>query len=124
MKATIRLKNLVLEVEGQSQKDLFGNLAEVTEVFGEKSCGMCGCENLSFVRRTVDKYTYHELKCDNTDCGAKLSYGQINGPEGKLFPVRKLVDKGPEKGKPNSKKGVYDNDHRGWTKFRGVANDE
>ena len=73
--------------EGETQLDVFKNLASAQEVFGEEKCGKCGSENLRFqVRNVVDgkkNYDYPELVC--RDCWAKLSYGQSDDG---LFPVR------------------------------------
>jgi ribosomal protein L40E len=95
-----------VEFEGDSQKDLFGQIAAFQEVFEETKCGKCGSENLRFVVRTVDENDYYELRC--MDCGAKLAFG-VNKKGGGLFPKRKdadgkyLADKGWQKW--NAEKG-------------------
>lgn len=120
MKAQIKVGNLVVEAEGSTQEDLFMEVASVHEVFGETHCGLCNSNNVRPNVRvaTVQKgkkletYTYCEMQC--CSCGASLSYGKRNDDTGRLFPKRKLDDKG----KPDLENGDYGK-HRGWTKYRG-----
>lgn len=88
MKLTYTTKNgrIAVEVEGESQKDLFLELARFQEVFEETTCGKCGSENLRFVVRTVDDNQYYELRC--LDCGARLAFG-VHKKGGGLFPKRR-----------------------------------
>jgi len=108
---------IILEITGESQVDVFDQLATATEVFGEKCCGQCQETNLSFVKRVVEEDPYYELLCNK--CGAKLSMGQSKKNKGQLFPIRKIIQDGPEKGRPNRKLGVYDTKNKGWTKYKG-----
>lgn len=75
-----------VELEGDTQKDLFSNLAKFQEIFGETSCGKCGSTNLKFVVRNVDDNEYYEIRC--LDCGARLQFG-CNKKGGGLFPKKK-----------------------------------
>ena len=75
-----------VEIEGDSQRDIFAEIARFQEVFEETKCGKCGSENLRFVVRNVDDNLYYELKC--LDCGAKLAFGVMK-KGGRLFPKRK-----------------------------------
>jgi hypothetical protein len=120
MELAIRLPTGHVKVEGATTKDLFKAAAEAQEVFGEPDCGKCGKANIRYVCRTVGKFTYYELACQ--DCHAKLQMGQMEG--GKLFPVRKLIPGGPQKGKPHYKDGEYDNEGRGWTHYRGKPGED
>lgn len=91
MKVELKVSNAVtITAEGESQLDVFKNLASMQEIFGEKKCGKCHGVDLVFrVRNVKDgkkEYEYPELHCSNKDCRAKLSYGQMEG--GSLFPVR------------------------------------
>jgi ribosomal protein L40E len=91
MKLTYTTKNgrLKVELEGDSQKDLFEAISKFQEVFDETSCGKCGSENLRFVVRNVEDNLYYELRC--LDCGARLSFG-VHKKGGGLFPKRKDND--------------------------------
>ena len=91
MKVTYQTKNgrLNVELEGDSQRDIFGEIAKFQEVFEEGVCGKCDSDNIRFVVRNVDDNLYHELRC--TGCSAKLSFGS-HKKGGGLFPKRKDGD--------------------------------
>lgn len=91
MKVTYTTKNnrLKVELEGESQKDVFEALSKFQEVFDETNCGKCGSENLRFIVRNVEDNLYYELRC--MDCGARLSFG-VHKKGGGLFPKRKDND--------------------------------
>ena len=87
MKASFRVKpTLLVEIESETESQLWKDLASLQEVFGESKCGKCGCEDLKMIVRTVDENEYFELRC--TKCFARLSYGQ-HKKGGGLFPKRK-----------------------------------
>lgn len=94
---------LSVEVDGESQKDVFQQLASFQEVFDHSQCGKCGCSDLRFVVRTVDDNSFHELHCQNAKCRARLAFGQHKGKDGTLFPRRKDGDQWLPNG--------------GWTKY-------
>lgn len=116
MKCTYTVRpGLTIEVEGETQKDLFRELAGATEVFGEPSCGLCGGTYLVPVWRNVTQknktFEYPEWRC--VGCQAKLSMGcTMEG--GRLFPHRKL----DADGKPDRENGTWGK-HAGWTHYRG-----
>jgi hypothetical protein len=117
-KAIIRACGLVLEIEADTQKDLFEGIAQTQEVFCEPNCGLCLCDKIHFVVRTTpDGTVFHELACTNQACRATLSIGQSKKLPGRLFPIRKLT----REGKPSRAEGTYDTKHRGWTRYRGSA---
>jgi hypothetical protein len=123
---------IIVDVEGQKQKDLFKAVASAHEVFGAKNCGLCGSTDILPTWRTVttvkgkktETYEYPEYQCQARDdsgrrCGARLALGTINDDTGTLFPIRKLVDgKRPatkaEKEAGNS--GTY-GPHNGWHRW-------
>ena len=108
MKVTSTSKNgrLNTELEGDSPRDIFANIAKFQEVFEETVCGKCGSENVRFVVRNVDDNLYFEIRC--MDCGARLSFGSPQKGGG-LFPKRKdgegnwLPDNGWVKWNPKTK---------------------
>ena len=108
MKVNYQTRNgrLSVELEGDSQRDIFQEIARFQEVFEETVCGKCGADNIRFVVRNVDDNLYYELRC--ADCGAKLSFGS-HKKGGGLFPKRKdgdnwLRDRGWVKWNPKTEK--------------------
>jgi|TARA_R100001163_G_C5066306_1_gene204690 DNA-directed RNA polymerase subunit RPC12/RpoP len=90
MKAKYKVGDkLEFELDGAGQKELFKEIANIQEIFGEAKCGVCGSENIRFVVRVVDDNEYYELRC--MDCGAVLGFGQ-HKKGGTLFPKRKDAD--------------------------------
>jgi DNA-directed RNA polymerase subunit RPC12/RpoP len=107
MKAKYKVGDkLEFELDGAGQKELFKEIANIQEIFGEAKCGVCGSENIRFVVRVVDDNEYYELRC--MDCGAVLGFGQ-HKKGGTLFPKRKdaegnwLENRGWYKYKPPKK---------------------
>ena len=104
---TTKNKRITVEVEGDSQRDLFSEIGKVQEVFEQDTCGKCGHDDIKFVVRTVDDNQYYELRCAN--CGARLSFGAMKKGGG-LFPKRKdgegnwLPDGGWVKWNPKTEK--------------------
>ena len=93
MKIIRKFKNVVVEVDGDNQKDLFEQAAQVDEVFGEETCMKCNKSNIKFTVRTAQDakgkvFKYYELHCK--DCFAKKTFGQKE--DGTLFPHRKSED--------------------------------
>jgi len=113
MKCRLKTNNLEFEIEGNTQKELFSQIAEVMEIFGEKNCGLCKGTNLKYVVREIQSNSYFELTC--SDCGGKLTFGQLKAKQGKLFPKRKLT----KEGKPSIKNDASYTSSKGWTKYRG-----
>ena len=118
MKATVKLENVVVEVEGDNQAELFQEIASCQEVFGETKCMFvnqkgerCESTNIIFKVRDVDDSKFHEIVCQK--CGAYLAFGQ-NKKGGGLFPIRHLT----KEGKPHRAEGTFDVKSRGWTKYR------
>lgn len=116
MKAKLKVGKVELELEGDTQAELFREIASAEEVFGETHCSLCGCDNIRFVvRENSEGEPFHEFHC--TKCPARLSLGQ-NRKGGGLFPIRKLIPSGPDAGKPSRELGTY-GQHNGWTKYKG-----
>jgi hypothetical protein len=120
MKATFQVRSdLCVEVEAETQKDLFRELAAAAEIFGERQCGLCSSANIVPIFRTVTQgkktFEYPEWACQA--CGAKLAMGSMM-EGGRLFPHRKL----DASGKPDREHGTT-GQHHGWTQYRGDGKD-
>ena len=86
MKVTYTSGKISVEIEADTQIELFQRLAKFQEIIAETKCGKCDSENIRFQVRNVDDNLYYELKC--MDCGAKLAFGVMK-KGGRLFPKRK-----------------------------------
>jgi hypothetical protein len=86
IKYTTKNQRLNVEINSDSVKEAFKELALFQEVFDEKYCQLCKNDDLQFVVRTVEGNDYYELKCKN--CFAKLTFGQHKSGN-TLFPKRK-----------------------------------
>lgn len=116
LNVTVR-QGVTVQVEAETQKELFQLYAQAWEVFGEKVCGICHGDRIRPVWRTASNgkqsYDFPEYHCLNPECRARLSFGQhIEG--GTLFPHRKL----DANGKPDREAGSW-GDHNGWTQYKG-----
>lgn len=97
MKIQVKVTPKVLiEAEGNTHTELFAQIAELQEIFGQGKCGKCECEDLRFVVREVDGNSFYELRCQNPKCRAVLSFGQNKdgAKKGNLFPHIKENKKG------------------------------
>lgn len=101
MRANIKLGGITIGTsECDNIKELFTELAKISEVFGDRECGLCRKENLVPVLRTTkDGFNYFELHC--LDCTARLSFGQSRD-EVSLWAKREKQD------------GTRDQEHKGW----------
>ena len=106
MEAQYKTRNgsLILKVEGETQKDIFRELARAQETFeAESECGICKSTQIRYRVRTVDENEYFELQC--CACGARFEFGQ-HKKGGSLFPKRRgengpLPNKGWSKWEPH-----------------------
>ena len=122
MKAVVQTKRGTIEVEGDTQAELFKEMASVQEVFDEAACGLCGCKDIRMVvRKNKEDDLFFEYQCQGVvennsrkeRCRGYLALGQ-NKKGGGLFPIRALA----ENGKPDRENGKFGR-HCGWTRFRG-----
>ena len=80
---------LSIEVEGESQRDLFEELAHAQETFSHEKCGCCNKDNFRFMcRQNEDQDKFFELMCLEYGCKAKLAFG-CHKKGGGLFPKRR-----------------------------------
>lgn len=121
MKLVMPIKGGHLEIEAETHVELFTEWYSLLEVFGEKKCGLCGCEDIKpYVRHVVDvngkdEYDYPEWHCNA--CFARLTLSQ-NLKGGTMYPVRRLLDNGKAATGDDAKNGKF-GPHNGWTKYKG-----
>lgn len=94
MKALFHINPLFsIEGEGDSQRAVFSQIAELVEVFSVDTCGLCQSHDLVPLVREAQGYTFFEMKCKN--CGGRLAYGQSKDMK-TLYPRRSYNKKSPE----------------------------
>jgi hypothetical protein len=121
MKAQIKAKaNLIVEVEGDTQTELFEALARGEEVFSHAECGYCKNTNISFVvREDQEGNNYYELHCKDLRCRARLPFGVAKSPKGSMYPKRRFDSLSPtEKIKRADEEG-YAKAHGGYLNYNG-----
>ena len=104
---------LMFRVTGESSKQVFEHLADLSEVFeAETACGCCNSQRIRFAHRVVakgpKKFDYYELHCLEQQCRARFAFGQLSDGSGGLFPKRR--DKSGEWMK-----------NRGWSRYNAAA---
>lgn len=100
--ATVKMRMGDAQVEFQvnGPKDVFVAAQQYAEVFCEPSCGRCGGPYRHGFREEKG-FPFYELQCLNSQCRARLSFGQYKENNG-VFARRK------------NEKGEYDPKYRGW----------
>lgn len=116
MKCQYRVNpDMMLELEGGNQKELFAAMAAAAEIFGKHwlMCGCCKDKNfkpMPVVRVNKEQQSFYELHCTNPACQSRLAFGQKKDMKS-LFPQREYPKGHPQAGKlkPNG----------GWVKWDG-----
>jgi len=98
--------------EGQSHVDVFRQLVDLQDLFGNSRCGKCGSDNTYYrIRKTEKdrkKFEYFEMSC--RDCYAKLPYHMHDDDKkGSMYIQKRVPD---EKKEPNTE--YYEG---GWEKY-------
>jgi hypothetical protein len=116
MKVTQTLENgITIHAEGENTIEVFEQLAELTEVFGEPNA-VKGGETAPYIFRvrTVGTDKFYELYSAKLK-GAKLLYGCSKEAK-KLYPKRMKTDNKGKAIKGDDGKGIYLPD-RGWVRW-------
>lgn len=90
MKVVYTAGKLSFEQECRSRLEAFEFAAKLMEIFVSEPCGVCGCKDNHPVVRKHGEFTFYELVCEATACGAKLGYFKRDDM---FFPQRKAADK-------------------------------
>ena len=87
--------------------EMFEQASALSEVFGITKCDACGSTDIRYVTREASKgkkeFKFHELHFKNSQCRARLSFGQ-HATGNTLFPKRKNDD------------GTY-KENNGWVRY-------
>lgn len=103
---------LTIQFTFKDTEEYMTTMHALSEVLSEDTCGKCKKRNILPVVRTVDKYTYRELKCQ--DCGATLQFGKQQDGSG-LYPRRYEMD-GKEPKLDKDGKRIY-LPNNGWVRW-------
>ena len=124
MKAQIRVGNNYVTGEGDTPLEVFKQVAALTEVFGETECRKCHGTDLQYVVRNATdgkkQYIYPEVRCNNLDCRAKLSFGQSE--DGVIYPKRYKMEGKEVVVDKNGKKEVLGS--WGWRRYNKDTGEE
>jgi Tfp pilus assembly protein PilE len=99
---------ITAEIDSDTQKAAFAQIAQFQEVFVTEPCGICKNEKTVFRTREAKTaagkpFTSYSQVC--TRCGASLTYG-THADEKTMFPQRKDKDT-----------GMYNRETRGWKQW-------
>jgi hypothetical protein len=88
MNVRVRVSDSIwIEEEVEKEVDAFKALSRLTEVFKHTHCGRCKSANVEFVcRKDRDDNDWLEICCRNSQCRAKLVFGQAKGKGGEIYP--------------------------------------
>src|SRR5690606_22014825 len=119
MEVEITLKNGVKGTFSGEVKEVWRQLAEFQEIFGNDTCGKCSSNNVNYeVRTAVDeegeKFEFFEMKCQ--DCYSRLSFGTPKENNQKLFPKRYETNSKGKAVKGEDGRGKY-LPNNGWMKY-------
>jgi hypothetical protein len=112
MKVQVKCGNGFVMAEGESHADVWSQLAELEEAFGEDTCGKCNGTNLRHVVRENDGGDkFYELHCIHWKCRARLRMS-VRKKGQNFYPRRKAVE--------NDASGLSEGTYlpnNGWMKF-------
>jgi len=81
---------MMFTITAIDSKSAFETIAEIQEVFEERTCGKCNSENIRFDVREEGGNTFYKLTC--LACRAQLDFGQRKDKQKGLFIRRKTAD--------------------------------
>lgn len=115
IKALVKVTNqLTFQVEGETEKELFTDIARVQEVFNHNKCGKCGNTNVKYVcRKDSDNNDWLEIVCQDFKCRAKLTYG-VTKTEGQVFPRVRWNNLSETNQENRKDEKAYADEHKGW----------
>lgn len=115
MKAQIKARpNLIVEIEGDDEAELFENISSAEETFVHVACGCCGNSDLRYVVRKDDEENkYYELHCKNIQCRARLPFG-VQKKGGGLYPKRRWDSLSPGEKEKRKDDEAYAKNHGGY----------
>lgn len=127
MKVNVQADGSVnVEGEGTNAVEAFRDLAQAQEVFNHSECGCCKKKKIKFTVRQASsgkkEFEYFELRCENFDCRAKLSFGHAEG--GVLYPKKKYGQLSESEQEQRSDEEAYADKHYGflpnggWYKYK------
>lgn len=93
MKVQTKCGNGFVMAEGETHAEIWKQLAELEEAFGESTCGKCGSQDIRHIVRTNEGGDeFYELHCQSKDggrfCRARLRMS-VRKKEKAFYPKRK-----------------------------------
>jgi hypothetical protein len=89
MKVQVKCGSGAVQAEGDNHADIWKQLAELQEAFGERVCGKCQSDDIRYVHRQNEGGDdFFELRCQAKGCYAKLRMS-VRKKEKCFYPKRK-----------------------------------
>lgn len=120
MKILIQVaENITVEVESESEKDLFKSVSRAKEIFGHTKCGRCQTNADYVTRKDSEDNDWLEMQCKNPKCRAKLVFGCVKGKENKLFPKIRWNNLSETQQEQRKDEQDYADNHNGFLPYGG-----
>lgn len=109
MRVVYKTKDGRMEItfDGKGIEDVVTALAQIQDVLENTVCEACGGTNVVLERRVSKSYVFYAAKCQSSDCGAKLEYGQRKDESGGGLYTKRWDSE--------SNQNI---EHNGWTWFK------
>lgn len=107
--------NLLIEVEGDTEVEIFKALSRVEELLNHGVCGKCESKDTKFVwRKDSDDNDWLEMSCNNPRCNARLPFGQQKGKGGTIYAKKTWRSLSETQKAERADEEEYANKHGGW----------
>ena len=125
MKAQVKLNDkITFEVEADTEKSMFQEIARAQEIFTHNECGRCKCKEVKFVsRKDPDDNDWLEVVCQDMSCRAKVIFG-VAKKGGVIYPKIKWDQLSEKQQEQRADEKQYADQHygylpnNGWFQFK------
>ena len=120
MKVTYTSGKISVEIEADTQIELFQQLANFQEIFAETKCGKCGSEHTKYVcRLDKDENDWLEVVCQ--ECRAEVIFGRAK-KGGVIYPKIRWDQLSEKQQEQRANEQAYAEKHYGYLPNKGWFN--